>query len=248
MPSDSHQDQWSSQWHQWHSSNPMMCTRPMPIKSYLGPCGTCHSLRVKESNCTPHLHDWHANVQARMLTPMCPCSCPCPCPSSLHQVSWCLTAMCALQQKQQCIQCRHNIWCNTSKHLVGWIVPCAHACQSTFLSTWFSLLSILSQQGWTLAVPEQIEQINKHTQNTTNNNPNLRHCDVQNETKQTLDNVSSATPSSSLDWSIKEVHSSSSFCNDFTLASSSMFLCWSCAFVHFFCAALLPFDLVKGCP
>ena len=45
MPSDSHQDQWSSQWHQWHSSNPMMCTRPMPIKSYLGPCGTCHSLR-----------------------------------------------------------------------------------------------------------------------------------------------------------------------------------------------------------
>ena len=99
MPSDSHQDQWSSQWHQWHSSNPMMCTRPMPIKSYLGPCGTCHSLRVKESSCTPHLHDWHANVQARMLTPMCPCSCPCPCPSSLHQVSWCLTAMCALQQK-----------------------------------------------------------------------------------------------------------------------------------------------------
>ena len=154
MPSDSHQDQWSSQWHQWHSSNPMMCTRPMPIKSYLGPCGTCHSLRrtcntyilhCQESNCTPHLHDWHANVQARMLTPMCPCSCPCPCPSSLHQVSLCLTAMCALQQKkQQCMQCRHNIWCNTSKHLVGWIVPCAHACQSTVLSTWFSLDSIRS--------------------------------------------------------------------------------------------------------
>ena len=49
MPSDSHQDQWSSQWHQWHSSNPMMCTRPMPIKTYLGPCGTCHSLRNTRS-------------------------------------------------------------------------------------------------------------------------------------------------------------------------------------------------------
>lgn len=137
MPSDSHQDQWSSQWHQWHSSNPMMCTRPMPIKSYLGPCGTCHSLRVKESNCTPHLHDWHANVQARMLTPMCPCSCPCPCPSSLHQVSWCLTAMCALQQKQQCIQCRHNIWCNTSKHLVGCPIPWRHkAITNTYTDTY----------------------------------------------------------------------------------------------------------------
>ena len=77
MPSDSHQDQWSSQWHQWHSSNPMMCTRPMPIMSYLGCCGTCHSLRrtcntytlhCQDSNCKPHLHDWHANVQARMLT------------------------------------------------------------------------------------------------------------------------------------------------------------------------------------
>ena len=117
VPSDNHQDPWVSQWHQWHSSNPMMCTRPMPIKSYLGPCETCHSLRrtcntyilhCQESNCTPHLHDWHANVQARMLTPLsCPCSCPCPAPSSLHHISWCLTAMCALQQKHKCTQCIH---------------------------------------------------------------------------------------------------------------------------------------------
>ena len=84
-------------------------------------------------------------------------------------------------KKQQCIQCRHNIWCNTSKHLVGLQGFCSSWASTDESSVWTCCweLSNEPQQRWTLAVPEQTEQINKHTQNTTNNNPNLRQCDVQ---------------------------------------------------------------------
>ena len=92
-----------------------------------------------------------------------------------------------------------------------------------FLWTWFAIENRVPQQRWTLAVPEQTEQINKHTQKTTNNNPNLRQCDVQKP---------HAHQTSVGAW--KKCTHQAPFAAFPPWLPAQGFFCWSCAFVHFF--------------
>ena len=235
MPSDSHQDQWSSQWHQWHSSNPMMCTRPMPIMSYLGCCGTCHSLRrtcntytlhCQDSNCKPHLHDWHANVQARMLTPLdhLPLFLPLPLP-------FFLASSFLVPDSNVCTTTKNNNAYNadtTSDAIQAstWWAEfnLVHKVVEIHGGSWYSFLQFLS-------IGEPLLCLNKLNKSTSA----LR---TQQTTTPILDKHTLAMQTSSANWCISEVTSASSASMSWLLASNALTLSWSCGFVNLLLALL----------